>query len=263
VHKGSFLGVACAVIACVFGLCSAAQAATATLTSSNFSVGFGFTNASADPPVPFGWNTSETAGQNTPTTQGDFTFVPTVTSANNSSGGCTFIDRVLESAASNGRSAIGDGFAATVTGTYTGPEPADVLVPGSPNYQLSVNISAISIYNCAFNATGSNMGFSETTAGHTATQDPLITDPVPPNDANTAANYTQVIWDPADFSEPGTSSTRSFALAGPGVNAGVYQIDGYEIFGTVTLTYDAVPEPGSLAFFAAIGAVAALRRRRA
>jgi hypothetical protein len=226
----------------------------ATVTSSNFSLGFGYTED------PFGWTTVETSSANTPTALGDFTFVPTVTSSNNSSGGCTFPGRVLtdQLAGQNGRSANGDGFAATVTGTYTGPTPGDAAP--DPNYQISVNISSISLYVCAYAAEANPFGFAETTAGHAALS-PTFNDPVPPNNATLASNYTHLVWDPDDYSVAGTTSTRTFGLSSPGLAGGNLQIDGYEITGTVTLTYDVVPEPSSIACFAAIGAAAVVRRR--
>jgi hypothetical protein len=209
---------------------------TRTLTSSNFSFGFGFTDD------PFGWTTAETDSTNTPTTQGDFSFEHTVTGSNNSSGGCTFVNRVLtdQLPGENGRSANGEGFLATFVGTYNGPTPADALP--EPNFRLTLNITNISMYVCAYDNTANPMAFAETTPDHAAAS-PGVNDPVPPNNATVVSNYSHLVWDPADFSVTGTTSTRLFTITAPTlVNV---QMDGFEVLGNVQLTYDAVAPAAS------------------
>src|SRR5438128_1095334 len=69
----------------------AGQADTVTNTSSNFSLGYGYTTDPA-------WTTTETSGANTPTTQGSFSFTPTVSGSFFSGNGPTFLSRVLAGA---------------------------------------------------------------------------------------------------------------------------------------------------------------------
>lgn len=65
---------------------SAAPIEVHTITSANFSLGYGFL---------FTWNDNETSAFNTPTTQGDFSFVPAVAGTINSGSGVQFTGRML------------------------------------------------------------------------------------------------------------------------------------------------------------------------
>jgi hypothetical protein len=223
------------------------------LTSGDFSIGLGFTANEVT------WNDIETAGANTPTTIGDFTFTPAVVSSNNSSGGVNFINRVLGGGPSD-RSANGDGFLATVVGTYTGPTPADAAPV--PNYRVTLDIDEISLYVAVYDAAASPFHFQETTAANPGVSPDLTDDFVGGNNANTPSTYTKAVWNPGDFQEIGTTSTRTFKFPDAEAATANLQIDGFEILGNVILEYDSVviPEPASILLLAAIGAAAAFTR---
>lgn len=103
-----------------------ANVSGATITSADFSIGYGFTG-----PSPGSWNTSETAAQNTPTTIGDFSFVPSLLNQGFSSVGATFPARELANGfdwsalywGSPGADARDE--PPEIVGTYNGPTPGD------------------------------------------------------------------------------------------------------------------------------------------
>jgi hypothetical protein len=243
--------VSSAAITMVAGLAMAASASAATITSTPFSVGYGFSAQTN------GWNTTETSWLNTlPST--DFSFGISVVGGQQSNTGPNFTGRKIiapPAGGSYGESADPSTFGVTLTGTYTGT-PGDVDL-SDPGYQITINISQISIYGASqtTNSTQS-LGFNETTAGHAQSQTPQTI----AAGTNYAANgpYTQAVWDPADYSSAATTQVRTFDLS----PTGTIYTDGFEVFGTIDVSYNQVPEPASLGLLAA-GSLLLLRRRRA
>jgi hypothetical protein len=256
---GGFMnGVIASIGVCALGLTGVASAAT--VISTPFSVGYGFSGSST---ATSSWNTTEpttSSSSNNIYPTGDFNLAISVAGTAQSATGPSFFNRVIGTG-TTGQGPAGSesgnpaDFLATLVGTYTGT-PGDVDI-GNPNYQVTVNISQISIYGTAQDTVNAqNLGFNETTAGHAQSQT-----------AQTIAAgagyayygpYTQVIWDPSDYSSAGTTQTRTFGLT----SAGTVFTDGFEVFGTIDVSYNkAVPEPASLGLLAA-GGLLMLRRRR-
>lgn len=234
-----------------------AMADAAVITSSSFSLGFGFSRDSGS-----SWNTDETAGVNTPTTIGDFSFTPAPTGPRWSGSGATFVNRVLADGTDGDVSAYIDDapFALPITASYNGAAPTDA--DGVPNYKLRVEISSISIYAGAHPSSSLHeIAWDETTPGHAATSPALAL--TPSTNYNEVAAYGHLVWDPDDFDVPlaslNDSTVRTFdILGGNGLRYG----DGIEVTGTVSLVYDAVvPEPASLVLLALGGVVAFIPRR--
>jgi len=227
----------------------------ATIVSSDFSFGYGYT----PPGIPNGsWTTDETSGNNTSTTQGNFTFTPSVSGAVFGSVGPIFTNRVLANGSVGYMGASGS-FNATISGTYTGPTPGDA--DPIPNFQLSLVITSIRIYGAGVTGqSNTDLGWSETTPGHTSSSSTINVIQVSGPSFNDAASYTQLTWDPGDFLVSGTSSTRTFALVSTAASRAV---DGFEIFGRVELSYTAIPEPSTLALLGGMGlAMVLLVRKR-
>lgn len=231
-----------------------ARGATTNIISSSFSMGYGYNGGGGPNSLPISWNDLETAGANTSITNGVFTFVPTVTGTTDTSGGPQFPVRVLTSFAGAGYVGQNPTFLAGITGAYIGGTPLDAAP--IPNYQLTLAITSIRIYGYDWGSTAADFSFSETTSGHAATSPAIAT--LAGSIANAAA-FAHLVWDPVDYSVAGTSSTRTFTTAG------AEAIDGFEVFGTVSLTYDTVPEPGTLGLLGLgiVGGLAFLRRRAA
>jgi hypothetical protein len=224
------------------------------LESGSFSVGLGATNTDA-----FGayWGTTETSGANT-LPGGNIALTISVHSPPFSSAGPTFPNRVLSNQGGVGQNTSGynketglPDRGATISAVYTGP----VSLP--PDATIRIQIDSISLYGLVHSApflTGAtaDMGFAETTAGHAATS--------PSQSLNsstgigTAANYTQLTWDPADFTQLYNSATRTFALSTDGDNP---TVDGFQISGIVTVF---IPEPSSAALLL-VGLGLAVARR--
>lgn len=253
------LGKLSAMLGLGFSICaSILNASAATITSDTFSLGYGFSNSGSGGT----WNTLETSGGNTPTMIGDFNFNPVVNGLELSSGGVYFPDRVLTDGGNGAFSAYQTSM--TISGSWNGVTPVDAAP--QPNYRLTLYVTSISIW--AHNWGGVvETWFEETTAGNGAIS-PKIYAPNS-NAFEDASDYSQLIWNPGGFSLDGTSVSRSFLVTdtnGGGSDAGFTILDGFAITGYVTLTYDAVPEPGSLGMLAA-GAtflllMAGLKRRR-
>ena len=248
----------CAVV--LTGLASASASAApiveTTISSGNCSFGYGV--------VAGFWGTSETASANTSTTSGSFSFVPTVSGSGNSSFGPRFGPpaRTLQSggvspSVADTGATVGS-FLASIAATWSGSTPVDAQP--SPNYRLRVNITSLRIWSAGYDGdTGPyTQNFNETTAGHAASSPSTTILAVPFTTWYDKNNYTQIVWDPSEFIVTGTSSTRTFTLGGSPSSS----IDAFEVFGTVDLIYDAIPEPGAagLALTAMLGM--ALRRRR-
>jgi hypothetical protein len=255
------------VTTCLLLIVSRAPAAPIeehTLTSANFSLGYGFTGTLT-------WNASEiNPTLNTPTVQGDFKFLPSPTSGHNSAIGAKFPDRVLgdadDTVADYGWSANAANFSVSLLGEWTGATPADAQP--TPNYRLKINVTSMRMWGSGYDGypPGQFISFSETTAGHPASSPTQNVPVVSFVTWDNAVNYSQLIWDAPDYETIGTSFTRTFSIipSSDGVN-GTHglAIDGFEIFGNVQLIYDAIPEPGSagLIILTAMGALASRRRR--
>jgi hypothetical protein len=251
--------VSTATIGMVAVLALAASAGAATITSGNFSLGYGYANDH--------WSTDETSATNSPNPNvyltGDFTLGDVAfTGIKASNGGVGFADRVLGNNGTNNQSGyIGGGadapFSATVTGSYTGPTPVDAAA--NPNYQVELNITAVKIYATQFGAGSDTVNWTETTVGNLQSQSPQAVGKAGVYDPT---NYVHIVWnDPTGFLSPSgtTSQTRSFGLESN--DAGNIALDGFEVFGNVVLNYDAVPEPASLGLLA-MGGLLMIRRRR-
>ena len=200
-----------------------------TRTSGLFSFGFGATE-----PSPNTWTTNETFLVDSATTLGDFALTPTVAGPMNSGTGPTFLDRILGNGNGSTRGGYGVGFSVQLDGTYTGLTPADAAA--NPNYQLTINVKQISIHGALFGDTTDTLGFNETTPDHAQSQTPQVLEFNGPVDV--AAAYAKVKWNPSDHSTGGTSQTRTFDLSS--TNLGNVNLDGLEVFATVTLTYDTI-----------------------
>jgi hypothetical protein len=231
------------------------RAEAVSITSAPFSFGYGYTPAA-------NWNTSETAAFNTPTVQGNFTFTPTVTGGGFDGTGPVFTGRVLgngggdfiaTSIAYPGQA----GLLASIAAAYTGPLPIDAAPV--PNYQIQLNISKVSIYGADYTGFGvPSLAFTELTPGHVSNS-PAIA--LPSSSPIQFANQmVQLVWDPADYAENGFTFTRSFGLLA--VNES--PVDGFEVFGTVTLLYENIPapEPSSIVLLGLGTVVLSLHRRR-
>ena len=230
-------------IGLLFGVTAAHGAET---ISENFDFGLGFSDGT--------WNFTENSGNNTPTTQGDFTFTPTAVRLNYSPTGPTFSNRTLTDG--SGVSGVAyvsqDGvsnFTVDVTGSYDGIAPLDVNLL-SPGYQLTVEITQLSIYGARESRfppdpVQTTLAWQELTSGHgqNSPSVPLVDVGPAPATINIAGNYTQLVWDVPDYSVPVTSLntpfTRSFQILNSSVND--YRlIDGLEVKGRVILTYNSI-----------------------
>jgi hypothetical protein len=229
----------------------------ATINSSPFSIGYG-AQVNATPT----WNTVETSSANSPTTQGDFTFSPVLTGGIFSGNGpIVSVPGGVRTLATGGAGQnVGNSgtFGATINASWTGPTPGDAAA--TPNYQISLVIDSIRIYGTISTSfpTGNDLAFGETTVGHTGTSPAIILNTTTAN-YQIATNYNQLTWDPADYFDAGTTTSRSFNL----VAAASRPVDDFEVFGHVVLSYDVIPEPGAVALVLAAGiALTFIRSRR-
>lgn len=230
-------------LAMVAGVSMAAPLSAATINSGNFSLGFGKTSGS-------GYTTTETSGANS-NVSGDFGLSVTVDGGAQDLGGPTFINRVL-SDGDNDWSGEPSDFLATLNATFSGT-PIDAAAV--PNYQIQLVITSISIY--AQGAAGApSMGFIETSAGHEQAQVQQALNGY--SNMRLAGSYIPIAWNPDDYDSAGVNQTRTFGLSLP---SGTAFLDGVEVEGYITLTYDAVPEPALLSLGAPV-ALMMLRRRR-
>jgi hypothetical protein len=246
---------------------------TGTIISSSFSLGYGATTYGIQSAQ---WDTSETAGSNTSVT-GPFSLSVVFSSRtpaadgdsydNGASGsGPVFTGRTLADSPGGpgtGFSSWSPRFQVTVSGSYTGGTPVDAAP--IPNYQFSLAITSIRIWGTALDygsVSDRDLYFTETTPLHGASSPPQLlpyrTNPF--ESVHEAAYYAQLAWDPTDFNTAGLSDARTFVLdtaSFPHQRA----IDGFEVFGNLVVTYDAIPEPGTMMFLG-LGGLLLIRRRR-
>lgn len=238
------------------------NAIAAQVTSSDFSIGYGFSESAI-------WSTSETADANTDIT-GPFSLTISPHAFNYVGSGITFPNRVptnggpglLSAAANNG--GPGGAFVISVSANYNGLAPADAAAV--PNYRIEIEITSISIYAGA-NASLISLAFTETTDGHNQSQADGIALIDSGNDFSipqgNVSSYRKLTWNPDTYSvgidAANDDFSRIFSTNAP--SSHVVFLDGFEIEGRVHFHYDVVPEPGSLV---AMGMVAAglIGRRR-
>jgi hypothetical protein len=256
------------------------------LISPDFSLGYGCTSIISGQ----GWTTEETAGVNSPTTQGLFTFSAVPSGSAYQSDGISFVNRIAANGYDANRTAYvgGGNLSVPITASYTGPRPSDAS--STPNYRLEVEVTGIGIwvgdmtmiwgpqdsgYASYHIPSGSTAGklaqWSETTSGHSAASSLMtINDDSADRclDLYLLSEYSHMVWDPPDYSVSRTVSnlnqayTRTFTIPGRGGNDMRYG-DGIEVFGRVHLLYNSVigmapvPEPTMLALLTA-GVLSAL-----
>ncbi len=226
-----------AMLASFIGVLCPAIATAETITSANFSVMFGATYING---AALSWTTTENASGSTPTTIGDFSFVPVILSGRAfTQNGPTFNNGILATGGTTNVTGNATDFVLSLTGSYDG-----LLPPGATDLTLTLNITRLSIWgwSSTTHTAVTNMYFSETTAGHVAASPSinLRSGVYSPTAVANAANYTQLVWDPTDFAVALTASTRTFNLNGGGVPL---CIEGLTIQGNVVLSYHQLTQP--------------------
>lgn len=205
------------------------------------------------------WSQAETSGINTLQTIGDFSFVPTVNGGRGGTPGPTFTAGVLGNGISS-TSGYSNEFSLSIVGTYNGVVPG-----GATNITLTLYITEVSIYAARFSfATASTLYINETTAGNVGSSTPTALPNLGTYNTTTndlASSFTQNVWNPGDVAVAGTTSTRTFQNNAQG---GELLTDGLYIGGYMELSYDAIPEPSTVALLSlsALGAAVGIRRRR-
>lgn len=199
---------------------------------SAFSLGYGFKNGT--------WNTTETSAYNT-AVSGGFTLGASMNGITGSNTGPTFTNRVLGAIGSGTgyQSTIVEGFSSAFTVGFSGAAPIDAAP--NPNYQLGLVVNAISV-RAAPNIIGANqtVNFYEELTWEDLLQQPQLL--VGTASFGSFSAWNKFTWDPEEISQSAglitQTYTRTFKLD---ENAGfdVY-LDGLEVVGNATLTYDAV-----------------------
>lgn len=205
---------------------------TKKTVKSLFSLGYGWKNGS--------WNTSETSSVNT-TPGAGFTLTTNLAGVTGSNTGPTFANRVIGAIGSSTsyQAAIVDGFEAELIAAHSGPAPSDAAA--NPNYQITLNINSISIQNAPnITSAGQTINFYEVTPGYESEQEPQAT--VATGNFTMLPTWNKMAWDPEEpllmAGALAQTHTRTFVLE----QDAYYNmfIDGLEIAGDVSLTYDAV-----------------------
>ncbi len=254
-------------------LVSAGLAHAAAITGRDFSIGLGFTaDENTNHLNAVTWNDRETLGMNTDSALVPFSFNPIVTGALFSGRGPGFTNRELTDGRQefgnidNKVGFLGGDFQVAIEASFDRSTPGNVN-RANPNYRLEVVITSISIYAGAFDGTTGiqqpdwtatpTLQWIETTPGYEGSHGSptalnLIRDVT--TDYQTAANYTRVEADPADYrapvASPNDSFTRTFTLSpsemlmdqdGNGPENWTIG-DGFEVTGRVRLFYNALGE---------------------
>lgn len=255
------------VVALSLSVISPSFAVTGTIISSNFSLGYGVIQNGTQAQQ---WSDSETSSANTNVNSPfslSVVFSSRTPAADDDSydgagsfQGPTFPNRVLSDGDTTTTiSGWAPRFQVALNGSWTGATPLDATP--NPNYQFSLEITSIRIYgnlSAYGDATHTSMWFSEVTAGHGSSMSPFVVSRTTPILA--ATNWTQLVWNPNDFSDPGTTGSRTFWVNADTTGSHAF-IDGFEVFGDLVVTYDAIPEPATIALLSIGGLAVVLRRR--
>ncbi len=204
-----------------------------TLTSP-FSLGYGFKGNA--------WSTSETSSVNT-APSGGFTLTAALSGVAGSHTGPIFTNRVLGTIATGEttyQAAIVDGFDAAFTAGYSGSAPADAAT--NPNYQISLNINAVSV-RAAPNIDETwlqTVNFYEELPTYDLLQDPQVL--VDAGNFTMLPTWDKFAWDPEEIYQPAGLITQTRARTFKLEQDASYNVflDGLEVVGDVNLTYDAV-----------------------
>ena len=183
--------VACLLVALSF----ASMAQAATITSADFSMGYGWTGSAFDG--------SENPG-NSPTTLGDFSLAAAPYSKYAwSTSGCSFPGLTLTSGElGSGNSTAGNSwFDMPIVASYNGAAPGDATA--TPNYQLKIELTNLSVYGLYEQSSGGTVGpelaWEEMTAGHLATSPSVTLNTVSTVAERAwvydASKYIQLAWD--------------------------------------------------------------------
>lgn len=261
--RHSSLLLAGAVLAA--GLTTATEAAT--ITSADFTIHIGRSEGPPPWPVPslYGgeWSEYESSGVNSPHTQGNFSFTPTIGSSGWSAGGPIFPNGVLSNDPVDGvepNTGYDLNFSNSITASYNGAAPGNAAA--IPNYRLRLEIDMMRIYSVGY-ADATTVNWSEAGNGSSTPTAVGAYADATPNDIGLASTYTPVTWNPNDpdvvLASLNDPVIREFTFVR---TAGTYAVlDGYTVTGRVVLVYDAIPEPASLSLLL-LGGAGVLARRR-
>jgi hypothetical protein len=224
----------------------AGPSARAQIISNSLPFSFGY-GANSKGAVCFTTAEIVTGGVNTPTNQGAFRFVPTVSGTYFSSAGPRFPDRVFINGDGNFQkvAAQSANFGLSITGTYTG------AVPVGYTASTKLNITELRVRGISDSSFGASTAkWTETTPGQgqSSTNVSLYLALNSNSEYINTNNYRMVSWNPSDVYTPNTNSqTRSFVVTATTVggqnNVG---LDALEIFGTVDVTMELPPPKGTV-----------------
>lgn len=230
-YRPSFVKLVATVIGLTGGLAlSSVGAATKTIVSPEFSVGYGFVYDAAKVGK---WSVEETDASNVEPGD-DFDLSVEVEGGPISPTGASFIDRTLQEMTETNASGLVSNFLVTIEGNYSGPKPADAAA--DPKYKVTVNIEKISIYAAPVQGNmGNSLGFSETTYGNEQKQKP---EEFTSSEAfGVMGAFQQLQWE----IEKQSGKRRTFELiqTKKGIeDQDAFAIDGFEVTGTVEVTYE-------------------------
>lgn len=218
------------VLMCILAVVMCPVANATQIVSSDFSIGIGYTHFR-------GWDTFETDAVNTPSTQGEFTFSPSVSGIEGTGGGWLFPNRVPTATAMNGGFGYDDPanpWGMTLNASYNG-----VAQSGGT---LTVTITSMSIYGSDWGTGAATMWFDETTAGNVSSSAAAT---IPVYTVHTDPSCcVKLIWNPGALQVDGETATRSFGIDYANTAYNLLFVDGFEIFGNVT--YEYIPEPATM-----------------